>query len=209
MNDRFSALIWDLDGTLIDSYRMIVPALRQFYREQGVERSEAEIRRAVLGSSVRDFAADMLAETGVSLDAGMARYLEIRSGLEQLLQPMPGARQVLDALAARGVPSFLLTHRGDSTAAVLRRTGLDGAFVGIVTGRSGFPRKPAPDGLLYLVERYGLDPARSFYVGDRQMDLDCAHNAGLRAIALETPDGPALRCAAGDLRIRSLPELLN
>ena len=122
------AVIWDLDGTLIDSYRCIVPSLRQFYAEQGLALDEKDIRSAILRGSVRAFAEAVRQQTGISLDAGMGRYREIRMEQEQALAPMPGARAVLDALAAAGVPSFLYTHRGETTEAVLERTGLAGAF---------------------------------------------------------------------------------
>ena len=201
------AVIWDLDGTLIDSYRCIVPSLRQFYEEQGLALDEKDILSEVLRGSVRAFAEAVRQQTGISLDAGMERYREIRMEQEQALAPMPGARAVLDALAAAGVPSFLYTHRGETTAAVLERTGLAGAFCEIVTAESGFPRKPAPDALLYLIRRHGLSPAETCYVGDRQLDMDCAGAAGIRGILFALP-GSEHPVSGPYARISDLRELL-
>ena len=55
-------------------------------------------------------------------------------------------------------------------------------FREVVTSQSGFARKPAPDGILYLVEKYGLEPENTYYVGDRSMDMECAKNAGVSGI---------------------------
>lgn len=201
-------LIWDLDGTLLDSYRMIVPSLRRYYAERGVTLEPEEIRRQVLESSVRDFAARVEAETGVSLEAGSARYGEIRRELEAQMETMPHARQVLLALKARGVAHCVFTHRGASTGPLLERTGLAGLFMDQITAEDGFPRKPAPEGLLALMARQGLDPAACFYVGDRQLDMDCAHRAGIRGI-LYRPSGSPVEVHGADLEIQDLRELLE
>lgn len=100
---------------------------------------------------------------------------------------MPRAREALEALAGQGARHFVYTHRGTTTAAVLQNLGLDGLFTEIVTSQNGFPRKPAPDAILYLMGKYGLDPAATFYVGDRTIDMDCARNAGIGGILFLPP----------------------
>lgn len=190
------ALIWDLDGTLIDSYKMIVPSLREYYAQQGLSLDEADILRAVLQSSVRDFAAEIKSRFGISLDAGMARYQEIRAARESALQPTPHAVETLAALAAQGVSHFLYTHRGASTGPILTRLGLAPYFTEVVTAEAGFPRKPAPDALRYLIERHDLDRAKTRYIGDRALDIACAEAAGIGGILYRPPDSPAPPAAA-------------
>ena len=202
-----SALIWDLDGTLIDSYACIVPALRRFYAEKGLQLEEAELLRGVLSSTVRDYAREVEARTGVSLTADMGRYQELRAVLEREIRPIPHAREALQALAAAGVRSYLYTHRGASTAEMLRRTGLADLLEDTVTAEAGFPRKPDPGALLWLLDRYDLDPARTFYVGDRQLDVACAANAGLRAILYRPPGSPVPLTAREAAVIGDLAEL--
>ena len=51
-----------------------------------------------------------------------------------------------------------------------------------VTKKNGFGRKPEPDGINYLVDKYGLDRQKTFYVGDRSIDMECAANAGIGGI---------------------------
>lgn len=202
-----SALIWDLDGTLLDTYPMIVGSLRQFYAEQGLPLDAADISDAVLRSSVRDFAAQIEAQTGISLTDGMPRYRQIRAERELAVTPMPGARETLARLRARGVPNFIFTHRGASTQTLLDRTELSDFFSEIVTAEAGFPRKPAPDGLRYLVEQHGLDPARTAYLGDREIDMRCAENAGLCGILLRPAGSPASPLGSELAVIERLDEL--
>ena len=88
----------------------------------------------------------------------------------------------------QGARHFVYTHRGKTTDAVLNNLGLSECFTEVVTSQNGFARKPAPDALLYLMDKYRLDPKSTFYVGDRTIDMDCARNAGVRGI-LFLPEG--------------------
>ena len=122
---------------------------------------------------------------------------------------MPQAVEVLTELRARGIMHFLFTHRGASTAAVLARTGLAGLFCEILTAQSSFPRKPAPDALRYLVDQYVLNPAATWYVGDRTLDMDCAARAGIRGILFCPPGSPVCPTGTEERVIDALPALLK
>lgn len=201
------AVIWDLDGTLVDSYKMIVPSLREFYAARGLLLDEGEILRAVLTRSVREFADEIEQTRGVSLWAEFDDYQSIRAEKERTPVLMPHAKEVLEALQSRGVPSFLYTHRGASTELLLAHTGIAGCFVEILTAQSGFPRKPAPDAIDFLVEKHRLDRAGTCYIGDRKLDMDCARNAGIVAVLFRPADAPAPPADA-DHVIETLPALL-
>ena len=82
------------------------------------------------------------------------------------------------------------THRGASCLAILRQTGLLPYFTEVVTALDGFPRKPDPAAILYLLEKYHLSPAASFYVGDRSLDVEAANNAGIGSILFLDPSSP-------------------
>lgn len=70
----------------------------------------------------------------------------------------------------------------------LKRDNLWQYFSGGVTSEDGFPSKPAPDALLHLLEKHQLDPARCLMIGDRNIDMESALNAGI-AGAVFDPDG--------------------
>ena len=176
------ALIWDLDGTLLDSYPVIVSSLKDTYSEYGLELDREEIYRYVITYSVTAFIEKMAGTTGLCYDKIKARYSELGNQRISGIKLIPGAKEALAALKAKGARHFVYTHRGTSTEAVLKQLDILGQFEEVVTSQSGFARKPAPDALLYLMDKYGLERDHSYYVGDRTIDMDCAKNARLRGI---------------------------
>ena len=129
---------------------------------------------------------------GLVLSGG--RYLEITA--------TPHAREALEETAALGAVHFVYTHRGRTTAPVLEHLGLDRFFKEVVSSLNGFPRKPAPDALLYLMKQHGLEKDRVYYAGDRTLDVDCGKNAGVQSV-LYAPSG----IGAADYVIRDLLEV--
>lgn len=182
------AFIWDLDGTLLDSYGVIVSSLRRTLEELGVPMEEDEIRRRATQGSVSDVISCASAATGRAFSDIKGRYSHISGGRYLEITAMPHAREALEESAALGAIHFVYTHRGATTAPVLKNLGLDRYFKEVVSSLNGFPRKPAPDALLYLLETHRLDRDRVFYVGDRTLDVDCARNAGVRSV-LYSPSG--------------------
>ena len=194
--------IWDLDGTLLDSYGVIVSSIRQTLAEFDVQADPETVLREVKDGSVSAFLHQAAAERGLPYQELKDRYSSISGGRILEISAMPGAVETLEALAAQGVEHFVYTHRGSTAAPVLEHLGMGRFFREVVTSLNGFPRKPAPDALLYLMEKYGLDRSRTFYVGDRTLDMDCARNAGVRGI-FYSPEGRT----AGDYTVRELNRL--
>ncbi len=182
------AFIWDLDGTLLDSYGVIVSSLRRTLEELGIPMEEDEIRRRATEGSVSDVVNYASAATGRTFSDIKGRYSHISGGRYLEIAAMPHAREALEETAALGVDHFVYTHRGSTTAPVLKNLRLDRFFKEVVSSLNGFPRKPAPDALLYLLEKHRLERDRVYYVGDRTLDVDCAKNAGIHSV-LYSPSG--------------------
>ncbi len=183
-----TAFIWDLDGTLLDSYGVIVSSLHQTLAELGVDMDSEEIRRRATTGSVSDVVDYAVAETGRTFQEIKGRYSAINSGRYLEIAAMPHAAEALEQTAALGAVHFVYTHRGSTSTPVLEHLGLARYFREVVTSLNGFPRKPAPDALLYLLEKHCLDRNQVYYVGDRTLDVDCAKNAGVRSV-LYAPSG--------------------
>ena len=185
------ALIWDLDGTLLDSYGVIVDSLHQIYLEKGIEIDKKEILFDVINESVSAFIKKMEERFGVPFDALKDRYSYI-SGKEKLnIKAMKHAKEILEYLQSKGIKNYVFTHRGVTTETVLKNIGLYDYFDEIVNSQSGFKRKPSPDGLNYLIDKYSLDKERTYYVGDRPIDIACANNAHIKSIMFIPKDGVA------------------
>lgn len=178
----YKTFIWDLDGTLLDSYKTIVDGLYDTYKEYGIELNKEEIHEHVITYSVSSFINKMTGVTGISFEEMKKRYSEIGEEKKKEIRLIPGAKETLKALSDRGDKHYVFTHRGKSTESVLKQLDIYDVFDEIVTSQSGFARKPEPDGINYFVDKYGLDRKQVYYVGDRTIDMDCAKNAGVNGV---------------------------
>lgn len=181
-------LIWDLDGTLLDSYGVIVAGLHGALAEQGVDGDPQEILRCVTRFSIGKWFTDVCAAYGLSREKLRDRYLELSEGRYRDITLMPHAVEILERAAKAGLSHFVFTHRGETTGPVLDHLGILPYFTEIITALDGFPHKPSPEGALYLVDKYRMDKDRTWFIGDRSVDIDCARNAGIRSI-LYRPKG--------------------
>ncbi len=176
------AFIWDLDGTLLDSYGIIVDSLYKACLEFNIELDKKTILSEVITYSVGKFIKKTESESGIEFDKIKERFSEINESGKLDIKPMRNAFEILQFIKSHGIPSYVFTHKGASTEEVLRNTGLYGFFDEIITGKDGFKRKPDPSAVLYLIQKYDLIKDRTFYVGDRTLDVECAINAGIKSI---------------------------
>lgn len=197
-----TALIWDLDGTLLDSYGVIVPSLQQTLAELQIDMNREDILRQATEDSVSALIKKAAAETGLPFQKIKERYSEISGGRYLEITAILHAEDALRETAALGVTHFVYTHRGRTAEPVLKNLGLWSYFREVVTSLNGFARKPSPDALLYLMKKHCLEKDRVFYVGDRSLDVDCAKNAGVRSI-LYSPSG----AGRADYVVRDLLEV--
>ena len=178
------AFIWDLDGTLIDSYDIIVDSLCRIYKEKiGIDLNREDVYKEAIRYSVGHFIQGMEKQTGIKFEELKDRYSQI-SGEEKLkIKPMKHAIEILEYLKEQGVHSYVFTHRGTSTEPVLSNIKIYDYFDEIITSVDpAFVRKPLPDSINYLVDKYHLDKNNTYYVGDRSMDIECANNANIKSI---------------------------
>ena len=177
-----TAFIWDLDGTLLDSYEAILAGIEETYRQFSIPYNKEEVRAFILKYSVQDLLEQVAEERG--LDPVKLNQVRAQSLAEKNAQVilMPGAREVLAWADKQGIQQFVYTHKGDNALTILRDLGLDVYFTEILTSQSGFARKPNPEAATYLISKYHLKPERTFYIGDRTLDIDFAQNSGIQSI---------------------------
>ena len=177
-----TAFIWDLDGTLLDSYEAILAGIEETYRQFSLPYDKKEVREFILKYSVQDLLEQVAKERG--LDVGLLNQVRAQSLAEKNAQVvlMPGAREVLSWADKQGIQQFVYTHKGDNALTILRDLGLDAYFTEILTSQSGFARKPSPEAATYLISKYHLKPERTYYIGDRTLDIEFAQNSGIQSI---------------------------
>ena len=177
-----TAFIWDLDGTLLDSYEAILAGIEETYRRFSLPYNKKEVRAFILKYSVQDLLEQVAKERG--LDVGLLNQVRARSLSEKNAQVvlMSGAREILAWADQRGIQQFVYTHKGENAFTILRALGLDSYFTEILTSQSGFARKPSPEAATYLINKYHLNPDRTYYIGDRTLDIEFAQNSGIQSI---------------------------
>lgn len=208
MNKKY-AFIWDLDGTLFDSYDEIVSSVFLTLEHFGIEEDEAEARRYMVLYSVKKYFMKIESETGIpyaELDSLFekyhhSRYLEVTA--------MPHATEILQYLQDHGNPNFVFTHRTSSTLPILRNLNMLSYFTEVVTIGEGFARKPDPQAVRYLLEKYSLDPEYTWYVGDRKIDMECGRNAGIKTILYLPAGNSAEPSGLEDLIIMDLMDIVH
>ena len=183
-----TAFIWDLDGTLLDSYEAILSGIEETYAQFSIPFDKEEVRAFILKYSVQDLLEQVAEEQG--LDPVKLNKVRAQSLAEKNAQVvlMPGAREVLTWADQQGIQQFVYTHKGDNALTILRDLGLDAYFTEILTSQSGFARKPSPEAATYLIDKYHLKPEQTYYIGDRSLDIEFAQNSGIQSINfLESP----------------------
>ncbi|HHT7746924.1 TPA: HAD-IA family hydrolase [Streptococcus suis] len=177
--------IWDLDGTFLDSYEAILAGIQETYEQFDIPFDREEVRNFILRYSVKDLLVRDADKYG--LDSDELNHVRATSLKEKNTQIplMTGAVEILNWTAEQGIQNFVYTHKSDNAFQVLEDLGIRHHFTEILTSDSGFARKPSPEALLFLIEKYGLDKESTYYIGDRLLDVETAINAGIRSINLQ------------------------
>lgn len=200
-----TAFIWDLDGTLLDSYEAILAGIEETYRQFSIPYNKEKVRAFILKYSVQDLLEQVAKERG--LDVGLLNQVRAQSLAEKNAQVvlMPGARVVLAWAEKQGIQQFVYTHKGDNALTILQDLGLDVYFTEILTSQSGFARKPSPEAAIYLIDKYHLDPEHTYYIGDRTLDIEFAQNSAIQSINfLESP----VKCNRQISHLEEIPSLV-
>ena len=177
--------IWDLDGTLLDSYEAILAGIQETYEQFDVPFDREEVRNFILRYSVKDLLVRDADQHGLdSEELNRVRATSLKEKNTQI-PLMDGAREILAWAAEQDIQNFVYTHKSDNAFQVLEDLGVRHHFTEILTSDSGFARKPSPEALLYLIDKYQLDKATTYYVGDRLLDAETAINAGISSINLQ------------------------
>ena len=177
-----TAFIWDLDGTLLDSYEAILSGIEETYAQFSIPYDKEQVREFILKFSVQDLLEKVAEER--KLDVAVLNQVRAQSLAEKNAQVvlMPGARKVLDWTDQVGIRNFVYTHKGDNAFTILRDLGLESYFTEILTSQSGFARKPSSEAATYLLDKYQLDSEKTYYIGDRTLDVEFAQNSGIQSI---------------------------
>lgn len=184
-----ATLVFDLDGTLVDTAPDLVAATNHALAALGLPLVPAETLRQAIGFGARRMIVDGLKHTGVTLsepdiDRLLVRFLDYyEPNLARESRPFDGAIPVLERLRAKGARLAVCTNKRLNLAErLLKELEIDGLFAAIA-GRDSFPvHKPHPDHLTGTVRMAGGDLATSLMIGDTGIDIAAARAAGIPVI---------------------------
>ena len=199
--------IWDMDGTLVDSYPAIIPAALETLAAAGLDYDREQLYRECIRTSVGAVLERIAEEHSFDLLPLKADFNRRNDSNVSSITAMPHAVEALATLQQAGHQNFVYTHRGASCMTILEQTWLAPYFTEVVTALSGFRRKPEPDAILYLIEKYHLKKTNCFYVGDRQLDVEAAVNAGIGSILYLEPGSPGSATGLETYLVHNLLEI--
>lgn len=178
----FPVVLFDLDGTLVDSIALILDSYRQVFAHFGVEDVDPGSMRPWIGLPLED---SFRALDPARAEAMTAHYREVMlAAHDAMIRPCPGAAELVRALDAAGARQGVVTSkRRELARRGMVATGLPA--IDLVIGQEDSDRhKPDPAPLRIALEHLGTAPAEAVYVGDAPTDLRAAHAAGMAAIGV-------------------------
>ena len=173
--------MFDLDGTLVDSFDDISAAFRRSFHVAGCEPPEAAVVRSMIGKPLRDMYAPWVPAD--ALDALVAEYRrDYSERCAERTRPYPGIVDLLEDLRRRGHGLAVATTKTTWMACtVLARLGIEDRL-DHVQGTDGFPHKPAPDVITHALA--GVGRPGTWMIGDAVTDIAAGRAAGLRTCAV-------------------------
>ena len=185
---RRTALIFDLDGTLVDSLPDLHSALNEMLLEAGSRQLAAEEVREMIGDGSRELVQRALAVSGAvaEFDAAHRRFLQIyQAAPTRLSRLYPGVADTLAALRGAGARLAICTNKPQAgTRGVLEGFGI-GSYFDAVLGGDAVPfRKPDPRHLLAALDPLGADAGEAVMIGDNENDYAAARAAGIPVILM-------------------------
>jgi 2-phosphoglycolate phosphatase len=178
-------VLFDLDGTLLDTAPDMVGALNELRKEHSLDPLPFDaVRSAVSHGAVRVVKTGFPHADAEASSALQRRVLEIYSGaLARQTRLFPGMDEVLQALAMRGMKSGIVTNKAAwLTDPLLAELGLNTRFACVVSGDTLAERKPSPAPLLHAASLAGVSASECIYVGDAERDVQAAHAAQMPAL---------------------------
>jgi phosphoglycolate phosphatase len=187
-----SLVVFDLDGTLVDTAPDLVGTLNVIFARQGLPAVPYEAARNMVGGGARllierGLVAEGRAVAGPHLDQLVREFIDYYAAhIADHSRPFPGLEAALDRLAAAGFRFAVCTNKLEwLSVRLLEALGLAQRFVAICGADTFGVQKPNPEFLRRTIGRAGGDPARAVMVGDSINDISPAHAAGIPVVAVD------------------------
>jgi HAD superfamily hydrolase (TIGR01509 family) len=203
-----AAVLWDMDGTLVDTEPYWIRAEHELVAAHGGVWTD-EMAHQLVGKALEDSAQMIIDATGIALSPNeiINRLLDrVIEQVEESVPWRPGAPELLAELGALGVPNVLVTMSWRNLAEAVLRNLPEGSFGGLVTGDSVTHGKPHPEPYLTAAAGLGLEPAACIAIEDSPTGVRSATTAGVPTIAV--PHIVPIPQIPGSVQVKTLEGLL-
>jgi len=184
--ESIKGIIFDLDGTLIDSYQAIYISFEFAYKNMGLQALPFDEVKRVVGYGLRNIFRHLLGEERMleALRLFRQKYEEV---YRQNTHFLPGGRELLEALYCRGIKLAVATNKlGRLSREIFQHFEIENLFTVIVGDEDVSHNKPHPEMLFYAIEKMGLQNEDVIFVGDSLIDVQTGKNAGVRVFVIPT-----------------------
>jgi phosphoglycolate phosphatase-like HAD superfamily hydrolase len=185
---KIKNIIWDFDGTIMDTYPAIATATYNVAKKNNIETTYDQILK--MTKVTLRYALDFIADkTSKSYSDLFQEYLHEYDNYD--IAKLPVFDKVVDILTFikdQGGKNYIITHRGKASLIKhLQEKKLDNFFSYLITGDCDFPRKPQADAFIFLRDKYQLSNKDTIVVGDRLLDVQAGYGAGFKGILYKNP----------------------
>ena len=206
-------IVFDLDGTLVDTAEDLADALSYAVSPSGLEPLGPEDVKPLVGEGLERLIAKSLGPDAMEKDVqlGIERFVTYyEDHLVDNTHPYEGVEDTLRELESRGYVMAVLSNKRTSMCkAILSRLGLHGYFRVVAGGDAPPEKKPSPLAALYVLEALGAVPAESVMVGDSDIDIQTAEAAGMKSIAVTYGFRPANTLSGASEVLHRFTDLLD
>ncbi len=184
----YKAIVFDLDGTLLDTLDDLWTAVNAALLFCGLPLREKEEVRAFVGNGIARLmeraTGEVSPETAERALSAFKNYYALHC--EDNTKPYEGIMELLSACKERGIKTAVVSNKADFAVQRLAKSYFDGLLLAAVgeNEEGGIRKKPAPDSLFAVMEQLGVTAEETVYVGDSEVDIQTAQNAGVDCISV-------------------------
>ena len=183
----YEAIVFDLDGTLLDTLEDLEAAVNAALSVCGLPlRTKDEVRRFI-GNGIAKLMERAVGERTDCKEAALAEFKRYYAEhCKDKTKPYHGIMELLHTLQEKGVKTAVLSNKADFAVKKLAKGYFHGLLLEAVgeNEAEGIRKKPAPDSLLAVMESLGVGTHSTVYVGDSEVDIQTAQNAGVECISV-------------------------
>jgi phosphoglycolate phosphatase len=180
-------IIFDLDGTVLDTLADLTAALNHALIKNGLPPRTAAETRTFVGNGIRKLI-ERGAPSGTPENVINAVHADFTAYYAEhcadATRPYPGVREMIAALRAAGMKTAVVSNKADYAVQTLAARYFPGDFDYAAGEREGVARKPAPDMAVNALRALGVAKENAVFVGDSEVDIETARNAGLRCLSV-------------------------